>query len=226
MASEYLKWKFRDVKPDVQTPRTPKQKIANWWQYHKWWLLVGAALLIALIDIGRNALGIGVVKPDYQMAYVASVPLNDAVVAALQDALTQWGEDCNGDGRVTFAIHSYVDMATAQDSDAARYAAAAKIKLMADMEGCESYFFLCDDPEALHANYEILARSDGGIAEASDAIDCHAWEACPILRGLEVDSSALNGLFFARRGFWQDHTCKYRPQCDALWEKLTEGAES
>ena len=48
MASEYLKWKYRDVKPDAPAQYTKRQRAANWWHYHRWWLLAGAALLVAL----------------------------------------------------------------------------------------------------------------------------------------------------------------------------------
>ena len=34
MASEYLKWKYRDVKPDEPSPElTGKEKLANWFHY-------------------------------------------------------------------------------------------------------------------------------------------------------------------------------------------------
>ena len=225
MASEYLKWKYRDVKPDAPRALTRRQRAANWWHYHRWWLLAGALAALALADIGRDVLGIGAVRPDYQLACVVSAPLGDGTLAALERALAACGEDCNGDGRVVFRVHPYVDMAASGDSDAARYAAAAKVKLMADMEACESYFFLCDDAEALHANYDILARPDGAIAGVGDPLGAHRWADCPALAALAVDPAELSGLTFARRGFWQDRTCAYREQCDALWDKLTEGAE-
>ena len=48
MASEYLKWKYRDVKPDEPPPeRSKKDKLANWLHYHKWWIVVWAVLLLA-----------------------------------------------------------------------------------------------------------------------------------------------------------------------------------
>lgn len=225
MASEYLKWKYQDVRPDAPPQRTKKQRAANWWHYHKWWLLAGAALLIAAGDILWNALGIGAVKPDYQLAYVASAPLSDETLAALERAFAALGEDCNGDGRVVFRVNSYVRMDTAQDSDAAQYTAAAKVRLMADMEACESYFFICDAPETLHENYDILANASGDIAGPDEALGCFAWETCPKLMALAVDQQEMTGLYFARRGFWQDRTCGHREQCDALWERLTEGAE-
>ena len=226
MASEYLKWKYRDVKPDPPREHTKKEKAANWWHYHRWGLLLGLAGLIAAASILKGVLGVGAVVPDYQLAYVASAPLSDATLKALEEALAALGEDCNGDGRVVFEIHPYVDMALAQDSDAAQYAAAAKVKLMADLEACESYFFICDHYETLHDNYDILAGADGEIAADADSVDGHRWEDCPRLAALAVDQEALAGLTLARRGFWQDRICKYRDQCDALWATLTEGAAS
>lgn len=54
MASEYLKWKYRDVRPDVLVAMTPAKRRKNWWHYHKWQVLLGAALLASLISIGRQ----------------------------------------------------------------------------------------------------------------------------------------------------------------------------
>ena len=221
MASEYLKWKYRNVRPDEPPELTKKQKAANWWQYHRWWLLVGALLLIAAGDILYHALGIGAVEPDYQLACVVSAPLSNDALQMLENRLAAMGTDCNGDGRVTVQAHAYVDMAVSQDSDAARYNAAAKIRLMADLESCESYFFICESPETLHDAYEILARQDGEIAGPSDTV-----AAFPVPELLAADHPELSGLYLARRGFWQDRTCKYKAQCDALWGVLTEGAAS
>ena len=47
MASEYLKWKYRDVQPDAPVQHTKKELAANWWRYHWKALLLGAALLSA-----------------------------------------------------------------------------------------------------------------------------------------------------------------------------------
>lgn len=226
MASEYLKWKYRDVRPDAPVERTKKQKAANWWQYHKWWLLVGALLILALIDIGGSVLGIGKVAPDYQLAYAGSGPLDEGALAALEQALAVLGEDCNGDGRVTVRLNAYPDMSASQDSDAARYTQAAKIKLMADLESCESCLFILNDPETFHTNYQVLARADGELAEFGDEALFYRWEDCPALASLDVPQEAFAGLYIARRGFWQDRVCQYKPQCDALWDALTEGAKS
>ena len=51
MASEYLKWKYRDVGPEQAVELTPRQKRANWWYYHKWYVLLGLGLLAAALSI-------------------------------------------------------------------------------------------------------------------------------------------------------------------------------
>lgn len=222
MASEYLQWKYRDVKPDEKKTYTKQEKRKNWWHYHKWGLLAGLLLAAALADILLNALGVGKTEPDYQAAYIASVPLEDEQIRQLEAALAALGEDCNGDGRVLVRVNSYVDMATSGDSDAAGYAAAAKVRLMADLESCESYFFLCADPDRVQEDFQILAGKDGTLAGQGEAPQTFAWEELPPARG---KAPSLPGVRLARRGFWEDRTCRFREACDSLWEKLTEEAE-
>ena len=47
MASEYLKWKYRDVQRREEFVMTPEERRKNWWHYHKWHVVIGV-LLIAL----------------------------------------------------------------------------------------------------------------------------------------------------------------------------------
>ena len=51
MASEYLKWKYRDVKPRETKELTPAEKRKNWWHYHKWHILTGVVLAAALASL-------------------------------------------------------------------------------------------------------------------------------------------------------------------------------
>ena len=82
MASRYLKWKHRDVQPEQAVELTPRQKWANWWDYHKWYVLLGVALLALAIYLGSRALGAGQVLPDYQVAYVGSTALPEETATA------------------------------------------------------------------------------------------------------------------------------------------------
>lgn len=222
MASEYLQWKYRDVKPDEKMQYTRKQKLLNWWRYHVWWVLGGVLLLIALGDILLGALGIGIVRPDYQVACVLSAPLSDQAAAGLQATLEALGEDCSGDGRVLVQLNTYADMAASTERDAAGYAAAAQVRLMADMEECESYFFLCSDPEAFQENYQLLAQADGELASPGEPVLALPMESLQPSLGQAEGWEELKGLFLARRGFWQERSCRYRSQCDALWNRLTK----
>ncbi len=239
MASEYLKWKYRDVRPKEPVELTPKQKRANWWYYHKWYVLIGAVLLLVAGYIVARALGFGEVEPDYQFAYVGSAALPEDTAAALETALAGLGADCNGDGRVVVRLNQYVT-GTDAGGDDAMYAYAGSTKLMADLESCESYFFLLEDPESFQENYQVLCRLDKGDPAGHDVQTCTLpWAGCPVLRELELggyretilgqevsgdSQELLSGLALARRGFWTQKTTRYVDRCDELWNAITKEA--
>ena len=138
MASEYLKWKYRDVRPEKPLELTKKQRRQNWWHYHKWHVLIGVAVVLIGADWGWNILTR--VTPDYQIAYVGSVPLSEGDGASWETQLAAFGTDCNGDGKVVVQLKQY--LASYED---AMYNAAANVRLLADLDGRESYFFLLED---------------------------------------------------------------------------------
>lgn len=241
MASEYLKWKYRDVKPEKAAELTPRQKRANWWHYHKWYVLLGAGLAALGFYLGARFLGVGQVKPDYQAAYVGSAALPEETVTALESALAELGADCNGDGRVVVRLNQYVMGDSA--GEGAVYSYAGSTKLLADLDACDSYFFLLEDPAAFQENYQVLRCLDGSLpaeGEASYESCCLPWSACPALRALPLgeyserilgqeicgdSQERLASLFVARRGFWTERTCSYPGECDALWDAITRGSE-
>ena len=67
MASEYLKQKYKDVKPDVPRELTKAEKRKNWWHYHKWHVAAAIVLLLIAADLVWGFLGRGEPKPDYQI---------------------------------------------------------------------------------------------------------------------------------------------------------------
>ncbi len=194
MASEYLKWKYRDVQPDKPVELTKKQRRQNWWHYHKWYVGIGvAAALIAANLIWHAATQ---VYPDYQIAYIGAYPLSEEEAAAWERRLSGLGTDCNGDGRVVVQMNQYL---TGQNGGDLMYAAAGEVRLMADLNACESYFFLLEDPEAFQKQYEVLQAD---------------W------------FPAGDGRFLARRDFWEDRTAPHMAESGALWEALNEEAAS
>lgn len=240
MASEYLKWKYRDVRPDKPVELTPKQKRLNWWHYHKWHVVLGVTVVAVAVYLLTRALGFWEVKADYQVAYVGSAALPEDTVNALETALAELGTDCSGDGRVVVRLNQYVMGDSA--GDGAMYAYAGGAMLMADLNSCDSYFFLLEDPEAFQKNYQVLRRLDGTLPGDTDRDyeSCWLlWEDCPVLRNLSLGEYAenllgqelrgdsqelLSGLSVARRGFWTDKTSPYSGGCDALWDIMTKGS--
>ena len=241
MASEYVKWTYRDVAPAEKIELTKEQRRKNWWHYHKWYVIIGVVLLCAAGNILYHILGIGEIRPDYRIAYVGSVYLPDDTVAALEGTFADLGEDANGDGRVAVELRQYVSGGD-ENSDTAYYNMAASTKLMADITGRESYFFLLEDPASFQANYHALRRLDGTLPTDVDRnweSCCVHWAECPALAGLDLgtyaetlltqqnsgdNQSLLANLYFARRGFWTEKTSDNVEACDALWNMLTEGA--
>lgn len=125
MASEYLKWKYRDVQPDAPVERTKKQRRQNWWHYHKWH--VGIGVLAAAIAGNLAWHVLTQVHPDYQIAYVGTYPLSKEEAAAWEDRLSALGTDCSGDGRVVVQLNQYPTGGNGGDP---MYAAASSVKLI------------------------------------------------------------------------------------------------
>lgn len=190
MASEYLKWKYRDVRPEKPLELTKKQRRQNWWHYHKWHVLIGVAVVLIGADWGWNILTR--VTPDYQIAYVGSVPLSEGDGASWETQLAAFGMDCNGDGKVVVQLKQYLS-----SYEDAMYNAAANVRLLADLDGRESYFFLLEDPEKFQADYEVLEEDWFPVAD---------------------------GLYLARRAFWEDRTAEHMEECGVLWARLLEEA--
>ena len=226
MASEYLKWKYRDVQPDPP-PRelTPKERRANWWHYHKWHVLIAAALVIALSDVGYHVLGVGQTEPDFQIACISTRALPDSTAAALESALSALAPDRNGDGKSVVQLNTFLDAPVNADSDTAMFAYASNIQFIADLNAGDSRIFLLEDPDSFQERFDAL-EGDGP----------YRWTDCPALMSLELgeysenilgqqvsgrNQEILSGLSLARRDF---------PEPDdgwaAFWAVLTEGAVS
>ena len=238
MASKYLMWKYRNVRPDQPRELTAKEKRANWWYYHKWHVAIGAVLVFVLGNILWSALGIGKVVPDYQLAYVGSSFLPADTVSALENALAGLGADANGDGQVVVKVNQFVSADSSGDANAAMYAYAATASLMADLDSCDSYFFLLEDPDTFQRNYKVLSRLDGTLPTDFDRDyeSCYRlWADCPALAGLELgrytetvldqtvsgdNQELLSNLYLARRGFWDEKAVRNREECAALWAEL------
>ncbi len=233
MAGEYYKWLARDVQPD-EPPRelTPREKWNNWWDYHKWHVIIA---LVCLWMAGDFVLGIVEGKrnvPDYTIAYVGTFQLPDDTIQALETAFASKGEDLNGNGKVQVRVQQYIlsdeestDIAALEQAAEQEYAVA--MQLRANLETAESVLFLLEDPEGFQEEFGLLGEH-------------HRWADCPALTGLDLGSfllqelmtpvegsnqGAMAELYFARRIFENNESSPAITGANALFEQLTEGVQ-
>lgn len=253
MAGEYYKWLARNEKPEQKRELTPAEKRRNWWDYHKWHVVIGAVCVLMLCHMLWGMIQNSRNEPDYCIAYVGQTILPDGTVDALQAAFAELGEDINGNGKVQVEILQYQiklpdtsesieDILLEQESDRN---STALMQLMVNVETAESILFLLEDAQQFQADYEVLARVDGTLPENtpdSTVPVSYAWTDCPVLTGLELGTfsmqtlngpipgdsqTAMAGLSIARRGIWNTEAEQTDPKIAGalrLWDILTEGA--
>lgn len=123
-------------------------------------------------------------------------------------------------------------------AEAAEYRQASQIRLNGDINDCESYFFLLDDPEAFQKQYQILAMADGSCPDdtdvsASDKI--FAWNTSKALSSIDLgtyhttllgqettgsNQEILSSLYLGRRCFYDSRETRYAAECAVLWNRL------
>lgn len=246
MSGEYVRWLARDVKPREKKELTPEEKRRNWWDYHKWHVVIAIVCLIfaadLIGDVVRNARN----EPDYRIAYVGSADLPADTARALETALAQYGEDLNGNGKVQVEVLTYPLGVSESDNPGtmqqnAEMAYNTALLLTTNVELVESMIFILEDPAAFSASYPILCHADGTLPGQgeTDAPLYYPWTGCPILAGLELGQFEIPGihgmiagdsqmamapLYVARRGLWDDASTEFSDGAVRLWEVLTEGA--
>ncbi len=207
--------------------------IKNWWYYYKWYVLCGIIGLGILIRLIGGAFGLWEKTPDLQIAYVGEIQLPNDTAAAIEDAFASAAGDYNGDGEVLVRLNQYVTNSSETDP------LGSDLPLIGDIDNCDSYFFLMDDPETFQKGYRLLANLDGSCPEDSDCsidgkvvplTDCAAFSGIDLgtytdtLLGQETSGSneeLLSGLFLGRRCFYNEETTPYADHCSELWSTLT-----
>lgn len=202
-----------------------KQAVFVWLSYYKWWALAGIVVLISLVPVLKNALGIGVIKPDYGVALVTSAGVSEETVAELEEALSAFGEDLNGDGAVTVKVTQF--RTGAGDAETSLYLGyAGTITVQADIERKDSHVFLMQEPEKFQIAYQILADAEGQLPEDMDFraegrfVPFHAER----LSLSEKARQELSGLSIGQRGYFQEEKMGDLQARRAFYEKIREAA--
>lgn len=207
-----------------------KKKIGNWFYYYKWYLAAAVIITAVLVRWAGNILGIFEKKADLQAAYIGRQPLSAETVQILEDGLASYAGDYNHDGTVKVSVHVYLSAGEDSTTEAQQSAAAAEIALAGDINDCESYIFLMEDPAAVQLDWQILAEADGSCPKPTDyTVENKVLPLSDLpldLSGVtaEGDLLALGRLQVGRRCFYTDRTCRYPEDLDAFWKALTAAA--
>ena len=226
-----LNIKPEDLKPDEPRQLTRKEKLANWWYYHRLHVGIGAAVLVILIWLAADMLNRTL--PDYQ------------IVTELGDALSAFGLDLNGDGQALVQVSGYQLSLGGEEETGASASSSSTVTttvdaytqmagfttLSGDVTTRTSLIFLTDDPEAFQSSFELLATADGSLPEEGaglEGVELFAFSDCPVLASLDLSEEArayLDDFYIARRGFAEGQTlAEYPEENQALYEVLTAGA--
>ena len=247
MAGEYVRWLARDVKPREKQELTPEQKRRNWWDYHKWHVLIAILCVVLIGDVIYDAVQNSRNRPDYVVAYVGQTALPDSLRERLEEGLAQLGEDLNGNGKVQVQVRQFVIAAESGNpvfamEDTERGYASSML-LQGNIETVESMIFLLEDPALFQATFPILCRADGTLVEDTPDSQVplyYRWADCPALTELQMPNfevpvisgtiegdcqKALAELGVARRGLWDDGMNDSIRGAIALWERMTEGVK-
>lgn len=196
-----------------------------WFHYHKWTLFTGLFGLCTFIAVALTVSGVWNEQPDYCIAYVGSHGLTDDMYDTIESLFAENGTDANHDGEVLVQIRQYVvpdggstdeDMITSQ--------------LTADINACESYFFILENPESFQYSFGLLQYLNGTLP----ALDDYSADGKTIklsqsklfadaLGSLDADSAEfMSNLSIGVRGFWTNKTCENPEENAALWQCLKE----
>lgn len=228
------------IQADREKTMTKAQKRKNWWHYYKWYVVCGIIILLIAGNIMVHALGIFDKSPDFQIAYVGETELPQDTISALEQAFASLADDFNGDGEIIVKINQYTNASEEPVPSASYYAYASEIALIGDIEDCDSYFFLMEDPERIQKEYQVLAALDGSCPDDADYSAENkviAWTDSAILSGMELGSYSidilgqtvtgdnqelLSGLFLGRRCFYSDVTTDNAEACADLWNRIAQ----
>lgn len=206
-------------------------KIKNWIHYYKWYVVVCFLLLIFAVRYIAGILGVAEPRPDLQAAYVGRHVLSQETIDVLRDLLASKAGDYNGDGKVLVTVHQYLTSDESGADEAQQNASAAEITLIGDIDGCESYLFLLEDPEQFQIEWQILADKNGNPPGAADySVEDKVVPIADLLPDLGAvttgeDLDVLSSLMVGRRCFFTDKKCENADALASMWENTIHSSE-
>ena len=201
---------------------TLAQRLGNWWHYHKWLVLLAAALLV--IGVVLFAGWFDQTRPDLRVGYVAVQAMDQDAAARLQTALEGLCEDSNGDGQVLVTLEQYIVSFNGTASDA-NTQMANMARLSADLRAADGpAIFLLDDPAGLQRSIGALQYLDGTQPPEQPPYDAQNWRQMVYdMQDCRILAETLNAqeLYIARRA---ESLTPATAAGEALWQVLTANA--
>lgn len=183
--------------PKPEGPKTPKDKLSNFWYHYKWPVIIGGIVLVFLVIlIGQAATRD---DPDYNLILATEKYVDQAAADLLGEELQAYGRDLDGDGKVEVAVETLVT------GDATQMGMANKTKLMAHLSSGDVMFFVFDkasyegtiEPQ-LKDGYQFFTALDTNLSGVEGDGLYWNWKDDP-LRGLEELSGLPENLYFGVR---------------------------
>lgn len=193
------------VKKRLRETLTPKEKLLNFWDYNKKYILFGISVMAVVLYLALQA---GTApKPDYTVAWVSPVELDGETEKAVTNALAAFGRDLNGDGEVSVALHRItLDLGLIIDRGGTIQGEQEPANLMsleADLNIFQSGLFVTEDPRALQMWTGALCKPDGTAPDPNG----EDWDRLALrwadLPWLGEPPEGLD-LYIACRGCWNE----------------------
>lgn len=192
----------KDPEP-VKTPQQiRKEKIKNFFDYHKWHVLLVVGLIVAVVWTVVDA--VNRVEPDYIIPYISQNDLPVSIKEDLEDFLKVYADDRNGDGKVTVAVEKFALNSAAMNEEPEK-AQTEVLRFLGNSQTNVNAFYIGDEVNIMEfAGYEeLIGYTDG--SEIPENVKFTVDEVGVLLRGTKLIPEdyeyaiAFNGMYFAVR---------------------------
>lgn len=178
------------IHSNVIVPTTAKEKRENWWYYNRIKLIVGTLVAATVIYFVYTV--VTQVKPDYTVALMTSYVMPNELSAQLEEHLSQYADDRNGDGKVVVHLMNYTFSDQVANSDPNQMQASF-VKFSADVSSGDSVIFLHNEGafDYMKNNFEGLFLYNDGTTMPDTATDFEnamiPWEEITAFQGLQPE---------------------------------------
>lgn len=139
-------------------PKTPKEKLANYWFQYKWHTIGIVSSLIVFIFLVAQCMSV----PDYDLSvvYFTYTPVIDNHTDLVEDYFEEYGEDINDDGEINIQV---INCSVSNERGDVQYRNTQLQKLQALLAGEEKAMLFITDDESIE--FFDNTNFEGGIFE-------------------------------------------------------------